>query len=347
MENLTILLLVITFTCYNASKTDWNANALEFLPNEKRKLKFLQNQQKISHSGKCSAGAKLSSDILGIIASGLSPKESFKMSRTSRSWSKAHKLVYVNLTPTDNPVAIFKKYDEEMFFLEDPNKLLEIGLPQLNYMIPIQYYWTNESNMWMFLFGYAMMGFWKHQNHWAKMRSPPVTKYFTMVPRNFMKSIGKVTAKYCPLDMRLVPPFLPTLHDHDPHCLHLRVYTPLLLAAENNDVEVMRILLKRTEGLLNVPREESFIFLSKITSEASRILLNHVLRTRDFTHIQIDDLEYCELILRQLGPTLYHPRRPTLIANRQIMNEPQDLFQTACSNLSKKKHWLKTGNYSL
>lgn len=264
MENLTILLLVITFTCYNASKTDWNANALEFLPNEKRKLKFLQNQQKISHSGKCSAGAKLSSDILGIIASGLSPKESFKMSRTSRSWSKAHKLVYVNLTPTDNPVAIFKKYDEEMFFLEDPNKLLEIGLPQLNYMIPIQYYWTNESNMWMFLFGYAMMGFWKHQNHWAKMRSPPVTKYFTMVPRNFMKSIGKVTAKYCPLDMRLVPPFLPTLHDHDPHCLHLRVYTPLLLAAENNDVEVMRILLKRTEGLLNVPREESFIFLQKL-----------------------------------------------------------------------------------
>merc|ERR1712098_934594 len=68
----------------------------------------------------------LSANMLGNIGQFLPPRDSFgKMPGTSKQWSKVNfNLLYENMTPTKDPIAVFKKIDEEKFFLEDPKNLL-------------------------------------------------------------------------------------------------------------------------------------------------------------------------------------------------------------------------------
>ena len=56
----------------------------------------------------------------------LPPKDSVgKMPGTCKQWSKVNlNLLYENVTPTKDPIAVFKKIDEKKFFLEDPKNLL-------------------------------------------------------------------------------------------------------------------------------------------------------------------------------------------------------------------------------
>ena len=65
--------------------------------------------------------------MLGNIGQFLTPKDSVgKMPGTSKQWSKVNcNLLYENVTPTKDPIAVFKKIDEEEFFLEDPKNLLD------------------------------------------------------------------------------------------------------------------------------------------------------------------------------------------------------------------------------
>merc|ERR1712098_510013 len=69
----------------------------------------------------------LSANILGNIGQFLPPKNSVgKMPGTCKQWSKVNlSLLYENVTPTNDPIAVFKKIDEEKFFLEDPKNLLD------------------------------------------------------------------------------------------------------------------------------------------------------------------------------------------------------------------------------
>ena len=65
-----------------------------------------------------------------------------KMTGTCKQWSKVNwKLLlqfeingatYENVTPTNDPIAIFKKIDEEKFFLEDPKNLLDPAINGYN-----------------------------------------------------------------------------------------------------------------------------------------------------------------------------------------------------------------------
>merc|ERR1712098_689817 len=48
-----------------------------------------------------------------------------KMPGTCKQWSKVNlNPLYENVTPTKDPIAVFKKIDEEKFVLEDPENLL-------------------------------------------------------------------------------------------------------------------------------------------------------------------------------------------------------------------------------
>merc|ERR1712098_699736 len=69
----------------------------------------------------------LSANMLGNIGQFLPPKDSVgKMQGTCKQWSKVNcNLLYENVTPTNDPIAVFKKIDEEKFFLEDPKNLLD------------------------------------------------------------------------------------------------------------------------------------------------------------------------------------------------------------------------------
>merc|ERR1712098_518029 len=106
MRDYFILLLALAVACANASKC-------EKLPQMRPK------------------GANLSAHMLGNIGQFLTPKDSVgKMPGTSKQWSKVNlNLLYENVTPTKDPIAVFKKIDEEKFFLEDPKNLLD---PEIN-----------------------------------------------------------------------------------------------------------------------------------------------------------------------------------------------------------------------
>ena len=68
-----------------------------------------------------------SANMLGNIGHFLTPRDSVgKMPGISKQWSKVNlNLLYENVTPTNDPIAVFKKIDEEKFFLEDPKNLLD------------------------------------------------------------------------------------------------------------------------------------------------------------------------------------------------------------------------------
>ena len=75
-----------------------------------------------------------SANMLGNIGEFLPPKDSVgKMTRTSKHWSKVNlNLLYENMTPTKDPIAVFKKIDEEKLFLEDPKNLLDPAINGYN-----------------------------------------------------------------------------------------------------------------------------------------------------------------------------------------------------------------------
>merc|ERR1712098_241248 len=76
----------------------------------------------------------LSANMLGNIGQFLPPRDSFgKMPGTSKQWSKVNfNLLYENMTPTKDPIAVFKKIDEEKFVLEDPKNLLNPAINEYN-----------------------------------------------------------------------------------------------------------------------------------------------------------------------------------------------------------------------
>merc|ERR1712098_850945 len=106
MKDYFILLLALAVACANASKC-------EKLPQMRPK------------------GANLSAHMLGNIGQFLTPKDSVgKMPGTCKQWGKVNlNLLYENVTPTKDPITVFKKIDEEKFFLEDLKNLLD---PEIN-----------------------------------------------------------------------------------------------------------------------------------------------------------------------------------------------------------------------
>merc|ERR1712098_964378 len=96
----------------------------------------------------------LSANMLGNIGEFLPPKDSVgKMPGTSKQWSKVNlNLLYENVTPTKDPIAVFKKIDEEKFFLEDPKNLLDPAINGFNDCPTIDF----STATWGELFEYSI-----------------------------------------------------------------------------------------------------------------------------------------------------------------------------------------------
>lgn len=163
----------------------------------------------------------LSADILVNIGQFLTPTDFVgKMPRTCKQWSKVNwNLVYENLTPTKDPIAVFKKIDEEKFFLEDPKNLLDPAI--------------NESNAYG---GCPTIDF--STATWGKvfeysidmrnlLRYDRLNPLFSKNATEFMKALAINAAQNCPLDFKV------------------RGDSPLRYAVLRNDVDAASILLKR------------------------------------------------------------------------------------------------------
>merc|ERR1712098_337791 len=192
MKDYFILLLALAVACANASKC-------EKLPQMRPK------------------GANLSANMLGNIGQFLLPGDSVgKMTGTSKQWSKVNKLVYENVTPTKDPIAVFKKIEEEEFFLEDPKNLLDPAINGFDNCPTIDF----STATWGEVFEYSI-------DMRDSLRADSFNRLFSENATDFMKALAISAAQNCPLDFEV------------------RGESPLYYAVLGNDVDAASILLQR------------------------------------------------------------------------------------------------------
>jgi len=167
-------------------------------------------------------GTNLNADILVHIGKFLTPRDFVgKMTGTCKQWSKVNwKLVYENLTPTNDPIAVFKKIDEEKFILEDPMNLLDPaingykydrGCPTINF----------STATWEDVFQYLVrMRYFLRDDRFNRFTSKNSTE--------FMKALAISTVQNCPLDFKVRGDV-----------------SPVKFAVQYNDVDVASMLLQR------------------------------------------------------------------------------------------------------
>merc|ERR1712098_870918 len=142
----------------------------------------------------------LSANMLGNIGQFLPPRDSFgKMPGTSKQWSKVNfNLLYENMTPTNDPIAVFKKIDEEKFFLEDPKNLLDPAINEYDaacygYQCPTIDFSTAT---WGEVFEYSI-----------DMRDFLLDDFFNRLfsenATEFMKALAISAAQNCALDLKV------------------------------------------------------------------------------------------------------------------------------------------------
>merc|ERR1712098_241043 len=141
-----------------------------------------------------------------------------KMPGTSKQWSKVNKLLYENLTPTNDPIAIFKKIDEEKFFLEDPKNLLDPAINGYKYNDCPTIDFATAT--WGEVFEYSIdMRFFLRKDYFNRLFSENATE--------FLKALAIRAAQNCPLDFKV------------------RGESPLYCAVYSNDVDAASVLLQR------------------------------------------------------------------------------------------------------
>merc|ERR1712098_555058 len=194
MKDYFILLLALAVACANASKC-------EKLPQMRPK------------------GANLSAHMMGNIGQFLTPKDSVgKMPGTSKQWSKVNlNPLYENVTPTKDPIAVFKKIDEEKFFLEDLKNLLDPAISGCNHCPTIDF----SIATWGEVFEYSM-------NMRYFLRDDRFNRLFSENATEFMKVLTINAAQNCPLDFK-----------------GRWGRSPLRIAAFKNDVDAASALLRR------------------------------------------------------------------------------------------------------
>merc|ERR1712098_394157 len=133
---------------------------------------------------------------------------------TSKQWSKVNELVYENVTPTKDPIAVFKKIDEEKFFLEDPMNLLDPAINGFDNCPTIDF----STATWGKLFEYStdMRFFLREFN-----------PLFSGNATEFMKTLAINAAQNCSLNFKVWG------------------LSPLRYAVFRNDVDVASALLQR------------------------------------------------------------------------------------------------------
>merc|ERR1712098_100391 len=139
-----------------------------------------------------------------------------KMKGTCKQWSKVNwNLMYENLTPTNDPIAVFKKIDEEKFFLEDPMNLLDPEINGLNAST------INFSTVtWQGVFNYSC-------SMRCLLRQDRFNRLFSENASEFMKALAINAAQNCPLDFEVMG------------------WSLLEFAVMSNDVDVASILFQR------------------------------------------------------------------------------------------------------
>merc|ERR1712098_321561 len=149
-------------------------------------------------------------------------------------------LLYENVTPTNDPIAVFKKIDAEKFFLEDPKNLLD----PTNY----EYYECPTIDFstatWGKVFEYSI-----------DMRS--CLRLYPLIsenPTEFMKTLAISAAQNCPLDFKV------------------RGENPLHFAVDTNDVDVASILLQRDAVIEPISLERA---IDDLNLEMVKILLKN------------------------------------------------------------------------
>merc|ERR1712098_277614 len=164
----------------------------------------------------------LSANMLGNIEQFLPPRDSIgKMPGTSKQWSKVNlNLLYENVTPTKDPIAVFKKIDEEKFFLEDPKNLLDSAIngydaygdcPTIDF----------STATWGKVFEYSI-------DMRDSLRYNQFNRLFSENATEFMKTLTINAAQNCPLDFKS-------------KCGK----SPLRYAVMHNDVDAASVLLQR------------------------------------------------------------------------------------------------------
>jgi len=170
-----------------------------------------------------------------------------KMPGTSKEWSKVNwNLLYENMTPTNDPIAVFKKIDEEKFFLEDPKNLLG---PAINGFKGYRC-WTIDFSTatWGTVLEYSIL----MRN---SLRNDLFNRLFSENATTFMKALATSAAQNCPLDFKIE-----------------WGYNPLIFAVIENDVDVGNILLQRGAG--NEPRALASA-IANLRLELVKILLEN------------------------------------------------------------------------
>jgi len=161
----------------------------------------------------------LSADILVNIGQFLPPRDLVgKMPGTSKQWSKVNlNLLYENVTPTNDPIAVFKNIDEEKFFLEDPKNLLDPTNNGYNYCPIIDFSTATWGKVWEYSIDMR-----------DSLRRDDFNRLFSENATEFMKALAISAAQNCPLDFKVRWGF-----------------SLLTFAVDCNDVDAARILLRR------------------------------------------------------------------------------------------------------
>jgi len=220
-------LLVLAVACVNASKF-WFPCV--FKQKRRKALSPVSNSKEIKGAKTYQMrpnGTNLSPHMLVDIGKFLPPGDLVgKMPGTCKQWSKVNwKLLlqfeingatYENVTPTNDPIAVFKKIDEEKFFLEDPKNLLDPAINGFDNRPTIDF----STATWGNVLEYSI-------NMHYFLRYDYLNRLFVENATDFMKSLAINAAQNCPLDFKV------------------RGRSPLRLAVLNNDVDVASILLQR------------------------------------------------------------------------------------------------------
>lgn len=152
-------------------------------------------------------GANLSTDMLVGIGQFLPPKDLVgKMPGICKQWNKVNwKLLYENVTPTKDPIAVFKKIDEEKFFLEDPKNLLDRAINGYtrNHFPTIDFSTATWGNV--FEYSIEMCAYLRYDNYFNRSfnRYDYFNRLFSENATEFMKALAINAAQNCPLDFEV------------------------------------------------------------------------------------------------------------------------------------------------
>merc|ERR1712098_716815 len=111
---------------------------------------------------------------------------------TSKQWSKVNELVYENVTPTKDPIAVFKMIDEEKFFLEDPMNLLDPAINGYDDCPTIDFATATWGNVWEYSISMRL-----------SLRYDDFNRLFSENATEFMKALTISAAQNCPLDIKV------------------------------------------------------------------------------------------------------------------------------------------------